>query len=181
MQAAGRHPRGARIRIKRSMAYTAPGSRHADVLERLRGMMLSRSGQHAFPSFCGRLFGQRCRILVYGIAVCKPCCLSLFGGHALADHPPRVPVDGIYGVFSACPTGWARIWEEWQIAGEPSGLPPSSKPPRTPDRAASLPPRPSPAPPPFPKPQRCPETGPFARHRCFEQADKCCLLAWVVA
>ena len=34
-----RVPRGARIRIKRAMADPAPGSRHADVLEQLRGMM----------------------------------------------------------------------------------------------------------------------------------------------
>ena len=34
-----RVPRGARIRIKRSMVDPAPGSRHMDVLEQLRGMM----------------------------------------------------------------------------------------------------------------------------------------------
>ena len=34
-----RVPRGARIRIKRGMADPAPGSRHMDVLEQLRGIM----------------------------------------------------------------------------------------------------------------------------------------------
>ena len=34
-----RVPRGARIRINRSMVHTAPGSRHMDVLEQLRGTM----------------------------------------------------------------------------------------------------------------------------------------------